>query len=158
MGWCDAGVNLRKREVRKMLLFLRDFLILFLLSFLYSYLYYIFFFDVPRNLFLIPILEGLYFAFICYFIIWISLRRLKSIELFCFLSWGGAILLSIINIIGGEQSSLTYRVNGMELFVNGQITFLGIIFEFLDPVGFLAFFSTFILLRKRIRSEASGAV
>jgi hypothetical protein len=111
----------------------------------YGYFYQCVLYDGPLRQWLLPFLSGLYFGVICYAIFFVSVRLGRSPLLFCVLSWLAVAVLSALNVIGASRRSTSMRWNGFDIFIHGDITPFGVLFEIFDPILVLAAWATWRL-------------
>lgn len=101
----------------------------------------------------ISVLDGFYFALICYVLFSISIRWLSSTTILAILSWLAVGALFYANLAGAQDMGLTLRVGGHDIYVSGDITPYGMLHALFDPVLALALVATAVAAFKRIRAR-----
>ena len=102
---------------------------------------------------LLPCLYGLYFGAICLVIFEVTVRVARSLALFCAVSWLAVTGLLVFGILGALEANLTLRELGIDVFVDGRITFGGVLYKLFDPLGLMAVAATVLFMRKTFKRK-----
>lgn len=123
--------------------------IIFVLCLLFSYLNFCLVQGAPWDKWLMPLLSAGYYTLITGAIYLSTVSVFKSPIAFMVVSWIAVATLFVAGLFNAQSADLTWRLSGFDLFIKGDVTALGIVYQLLDPVLFLAFFATSTLWRGR---------
>ena len=146
----------KSSSVNRVVLFIRDFFSFILMGFVYSYAYQTIWYGGPYDKFLLPLVNGLFFGSVCFFVYTISFRIFRSKVLFFILSWVIVIGMFCLNLTGAKEAGLSQNVRGHDIFINGEITQYGMFHEFLDPIGVMAIWASVLLVSYCWRQRKNG--
>ena len=86
---------------------------------------------------------------ICYPIYILAINLVQSPLLFFCLSWLMAGLVWFIRLGGADEVGLLAKAGGHPIYLSGEITFFGILFESFTPTIFMGFWAAVILFKFR---------
>lgn len=101
---------------------------------------------------LMPLLYGLYYGIICFTIFVLTIRLIKSRLVFCLTSWCVVFFLLSLNIQSAKKIGLTEKKWGYDIFVNGEITNIGIAYKIADPLGGMACVATILFIVQLVKT------
>lgn len=99
---------------------------------------------------LIPVIYGVSYGAGCFLIFTVSIRILHSRLIFALSSSAITLLLIYLNINAAQKGNLTQRINGYDLYINGQWTNIGLVYEAMNPYGFMAIYAVLLFIFPRM--------